>query len=54
MIVSGTHAIVTYLTENIIARVSQKLRKELKPGVLIVANDVWLSSDWKPIGIEDK
>jgi len=42
-------AVVTYLTENIIARVSKKLRRELKPGALVAANDVALRGDWQPI-----
>jgi len=42
-------AVVTYLTENIIERVSEKLRRELKPGALVAANDVALRGDWKPV-----
>jgi hypothetical protein len=43
------NVVVVFLTENIIERVSAKLRKELKPGALVVANDVWLRGDWQPI-----
>lgn len=46
---AGIDAVVTYLTENIITRVGEKLRKELKPGALIVANDTALRGDWRPV-----
>jgi trans-aconitate methyltransferase len=50
---SRADAVVTYLTENIIDRVSQKLRDELKPGATVVANDVRLRGDWQPVETHD-
>ena len=50
---SKADAIVTYLTENIMDRVSLKLRKELKSGAIVIANDVWLTSDWTPVETHD-
>lgn len=46
---SAVDAVVTFLTENIMERLSQKLRKELKPGAMVIANDVPLQADWKPV-----
>ena|ERR1700722_11906455 len=48
---SGADAVVTYLTENIIERVSQKLHRELKPGATVIANDVALHDGWVPVEI---
>jgi SAM-dependent methyltransferase len=42
-------AVVLYLTENIIERMGEKLRRELKDGALVVANDTALRGDWQPI-----
>lgn len=44
---------VTYLTENIIERVGDKLRDEMKVGALIVANDTALRGDWQPVEVID-
>ncbi len=46
---SHADVIVTYLTENIIERVGEKLRRELKPGAMIAANDTPLRGDWRSI-----
>lgn len=46
-------AVVTYLTENIIERVGVKLRKELRPGAFVIANDTALRGDWQPIEAVD-
>lgn len=46
---SQVDAVVTYLTENVIERVGEKLRRELKPGALVLANDTALRGDWKPV-----
>lgn len=44
------NAIVVFLTgKEILERVGQKLRKELKPGTLIIANDEKLGADWVPL-----
>lgn len=50
---SNMDVVVIFLTENIIERVSQKLRKELKLGALVVANDTALRGDWTPIEVVD-
>ena len=42
-------AVVTFLTENIMEQVGQKLRKELPPEAIVVANDVPLQANWKPV-----
>lgn len=47
---SQVDAVVTYLTENVIEKVGGKLKRELKPGALILANDTALRGDWKPVG----
>jgi precorrin-6B methylase 2 len=49
---SDASAVVVYLTENIIERVSEKLRKELPPGTLVIANDVPLRAGWQPASTE--
>ncbi|MFY9288517.1 MAG: class I SAM-dependent methyltransferase [Alphaproteobacteria bacterium] len=50
---SQTDVVLTYLTENIISRVSEKLHAELKPQALVVANDVWLMGSWQPFETYD-
>ena len=40
-------AVVTFLTGNIMDRVSTKLRRELRPGSLVIANDEQLTGDWQ-------
>jgi SAM-dependent methyltransferase len=44
--VSGAEAIVVFLNERVMERTGQKLRKEVKPGTLILINDSWLGSAW--------
>jgi hypothetical protein len=46
---AGADAVVLFLTGNILDRVSDKLRCELKPGAIIVTNDMKLSGGWTPI-----
>ncbi len=46
---SSFHAVVTYLPGRIMDRVGEKLRKELKPGALVVANTFPLKADWTPL-----
>lgn len=41
--------VVTYLTENIIDRVGDKLWRELKTGAVVLANDTALRGDWTPV-----
>jgi SAM-dependent methyltransferase len=48
---SKTDAIIAYLTGPVITRVSEKLRKELKPGAIIITNEIPLQGDWKPLEI---
>ena len=49
---SKTDAVIVFLTDNIIARVSEKLRRELKPGAVVVANETPLGGDWEPVAVE--
>ncbi|MFA4993813.1 MAG: methyltransferase domain-containing protein [Bdellovibrionales bacterium] len=51
--ISNADAIIIYVTENIFERLEQKLKKELKPGTIVVANDVILRGDWSPSEIHD-
>lgn len=44
---SKTDAVVVYLTGQIMERVSQKLRAELKPGALVITNEIPLQGDWE-------
>jgi SAM-dependent methyltransferase len=46
---SSADAVVTYLPGKIMERVGEKLRKELKPGTLVVANTFPLRAGWKPV-----
>lgn len=45
------NAIVTYLPGKIMERVGEKLRRELKPGALVVANIFPLRAGWEPLEI---
>jgi len=47
--VSGASAVVTYLPGKIMERVGEKLRAELKPGTLILANVFYLRAGWEPV-----
>lgn len=40
--------VVTYLTGNVIEKVGEKLRRELKSGAWVIANDTALRGDWVP------
>jgi len=51
--ISHTDAVVTYLMEFLMERVSEKLRKELKPGALVVSSKFQLRGDWKPFETYD-
>lgn len=42
-------AVITYLPGKIMERVGEKLRKELKPGTLVVANTFPLRAGWEPV-----
>ncbi len=46
---STVSAVVTYLPGKIMEQVGEKLRKELKPGTLVIANTFNLRADWEPI-----
>lgn len=46
-----TDAVVVYLTGPAIERVSHKLRAELKPGAIVITNEIPLQGDWQPIEI---
>jgi hypothetical protein len=46
---SGADAVVTYLSGKIMERVGEKLRRELKPGTIIVANTFPLRAGWEPL-----
>ncbi len=46
---SAASAVVTYLPGKIMERVGEKLRKELKPSTLVIANTFNLRADWEPI-----
>ncbi len=50
---SRVDAAVTYLTENIIEKVGDKLRRELKPGAFVLANDTALRGDWVPVAARE-
>ncbi|MDD5586022.1 MAG: class I SAM-dependent methyltransferase [Alphaproteobacteria bacterium] len=45
---SGADAVITYLPGKIMERAGKKLRKELKPGTLVVANTFPLRAGWEP------
>lgn len=47
--ISRVDAAITYLTENVIEKVGDKLKRELKTGALILANDTALRGGWKPV-----
>jgi trans-aconitate methyltransferase len=44
-----TDAVVAYLNGAVIKRVSEKLHAELKPGALVITNEIPLQDGWKPI-----
>ncbi|MDP9127358.1 MAG: class I SAM-dependent methyltransferase [Pseudomonadota bacterium] len=46
--VGHADAVVTYLMESLMERVSEKLRKELKTGAIVVASKFALRAGWKP------
>ena len=41
--------VVTYLTENMIGPVAEKLAREMKTGALVIANDTPLPAPWQPM-----
>lgn len=43
---SNDDVIITYLTNNVVERLGRKLREELKPGAIILANDTPMGGDW--------
>jgi SAM-dependent methyltransferase len=49
--ISRADVVIVFLTENIIDRVTEKLRNELKPGAYVIANETPLHSDWQPAEI---
>jgi SAM-dependent methyltransferase len=51
--VSHTDALVNYLMESLMERVSEKLRRELKPGALVVASKFKLRGSWRPFASYD-
>jgi hypothetical protein len=42
-------AVVVFLRGNVIERLGDKLRRELKPGALIIDNAVLFHGDWQPV-----
>jgi precorrin-6B methylase 2 len=48
---SKVDGIVLYINGAIVDRMSKKLREELKPGAIIVTNEIPLSGDWQPVEI---
>ena len=46
--IGHTDALVNYLTEALMERISEKLRKELKPGALVVSSKFKLRGEWTP------
>lgn len=48
---SNMDAVTIYLTGKVMERVSQKLRKELKPGAIVLTNEIPLQGDWQAIEI---
>jgi len=47
-------AVVLFLTgSSFLARVGDKLRRELKQGALVIANDESLGIDWRPVAVMD-
>jgi hypothetical protein len=47
--VGDADAVTAYLLGPIMDQVSDKLRKELKPGALVLTNKFFLSGEWKPL-----
>ena len=47
--VSNADAVVLYLCNDVLPRISQKLRDELKPGTLVVINEIPLQGTWQPV-----
>ncbi|MGQ0527170.1 MAG: class I SAM-dependent methyltransferase [Alphaproteobacteria bacterium] len=45
---SGTDAVVFYLTLYEIGRIGKKLRQELKPGAIAISNRFALKAGWEP------
>jgi SAM-dependent methyltransferase len=45
---AGIDAVLTYLPGKVMERLGQKLRAELKPGALIIANTFALGGNWTP------
>lgn len=48
---STTDGIVIYLTGKVMERVSAKLRTELKPGAIVLTNEIPLQGDWQPLEV---
>ena len=48
---SKTDAVVVYLTGKVMEPVSAKLRKELKPGAIVLTNEIPLQGDWQPVEV---
>lgn len=48
---SKADAITVYLTGQVMQRVSEKLRAELKPNAMILTNEIPLQGDWQPTEI---
>jgi hypothetical protein len=47
--VGAADALTAYLLGTIMDQVSEKLRKELKPGALVLTNKFYLNDKWKPL-----
>ncbi len=46
---SGCDAVTVFLTPAVIGRASDKLRRELKPGAIVLVNEECLRGDWTPV-----
>jgi SAM-dependent methyltransferase len=44
-------ALVMYLSNSMMPRLRDKLRRELKPGALVISNTFELGGDWQPIAV---
>lgn len=48
---SKADAIAIYLNGKVMKRVSEKLRAELKPGAIVLTNEIPLQGDWQPVEV---
>jgi SAM-dependent methyltransferase len=48
---SQADAVTVYLIGKVMERVSEKLQKELKPGAMVLSNEIPLRGDWQPVEV---